>query len=76
MSNPLGWFEDALCAQTAQEMFFPTKGGSTKDAKRICGACDVKAQCLEYALSLEDNPDGIWGGTSVQERRRLRRVAA
>jgi len=71
--NPLSWQTDALCAQTDPEAFFPEKGGSTRDAKRICASCEVKAQCLEYAL-LNDERFGIWGGLSERERRRLRRT--
>jgi WhiB family redox-sensing transcriptional regulator len=37
----LGWQTDALCAQTDPEAFFPEKGGSTRDAKKVCGACNV-----------------------------------
>ena len=37
--NPLGWQEDALCSQTDPEAFFPEKGGSTRDAKKICSQC-------------------------------------
>ena len=70
--NPLAWQTDALCAQTDPEAFFPEKGGSTRDAKRICTTCEVKAQCLEYALQ-NDERFGIWGGLSERERRRLRR---
>jgi WhiB family redox-sensing transcriptional regulator len=76
MPDPLAWQDDALCAQVSQEMFFPEKGGSVRDAKRICGSCDVRQKCLEYALSLESNPVGIWGGTSPLERRRMRTEAA
>jgi Transcription factor WhiB. len=71
--NPLAWQTDALCAQTDPEAFFPEKGGSTRDAKRICTSCEVKAQCLEYALQ-NDERFGIWGGLSERERRRLRRT--
>lgn len=70
----LGWQTDALCAQTDPEAFFPEKGGSTRDAKKVCGACNVKAQCLEYALA-NDERFGIWGGLSERERRRLRKRA-
>ena len=70
--NPLGWQTDALCAQTDPEAFFPEKGGSTRDAKRICTSCEVKAECLDYALA-NDERFGIWGGLSERERRRLRR---
>ncbi|WP_394941494.1 WhiB family transcriptional regulator [Psychromicrobium sp. YIM B11713] len=70
----LGWQTDALCAQTDPEAFFPEKGGSTRDAKKVCGSCNVRAQCLEYALS-NDERFGIWGGLSERERRRLRKRA-
>ena len=70
--DALSWQGDALCAQTDPEAFFPEKGGSTRDAKRICTTCEVKAQCLEYALQ-NDERFGIWGGLSERERRRLRR---
>jgi WhiB family transcriptional regulator, redox-sensing transcriptional regulator len=70
----LGWQTDALCAQTDPEAFFPEKGGSTRDAKKVCGACNVRSQCLEYALA-NDERFGIWGGLSERERRRLRKRA-
>lgn len=72
--SPLAWQVDALCAQTDPEAFFPEKGGSTRDAKRVCTSCEVKAECLEYALQ-NDERFGIWGGLSERERRRLRRLA-
>jgi WhiB family redox-sensing transcriptional regulator len=68
------WQEQALCAETDPEAFFPEKGGSTREAKKICTGCEVKAECLEYALS-NDERFGIWGGLSERERRRLRRRA-
>jgi len=72
--NTLAWQTDALCSQTDPEAFFPEKGGSTRDAKRICTSCDVKSQCLEYALQ-NDERFGIWGGLSERERRKLKRRA-
>ncbi|MBN9644481.1 WhiB family transcriptional regulator [Corynebacterium mendelii] len=69
------WQEQALCAQTDPEAFFPEKGGSTKDAKRICKACAVRDECLEYALE-HDERFGIWGGLSERERRRWKRNLA
>ena len=68
------WQERALCAQTDPEAFFPEKGGSTREAKRICSGCEVRAECLDYALA-HDERFGIWGGLSERERRRLRRPA-
>lgn len=72
--EPLSWQADALCAQTDPEAFFPEKGGSTRDAKRICTGCEVKAQCLDYALK-NDERFGIWGGLSERERRKLKKRA-
>ena len=73
-SGVLAWQEQALCAQTDPEAFFPEKGGSTREAKRICIGCEVKGECLEYALG-QDERFGIWGGLSERERRRLKRAA-
>lgn len=68
------WQEEALCAQTDPEAFFPEKGGSTREAKRVCQGCTVRVQCLEYALA-QDERFGIWGGLSERERRKLKRAA-
>jgi WhiB family redox-sensing transcriptional regulator len=65
------WRLDALCAETDPEAFFPEKGGSTREAKRVCGGCTVRAECLEAALT-NDERFGIWGGLSERERRRIR----
>jgi WhiB family redox-sensing transcriptional regulator len=70
----LAWQTDSLCAQTDPEAFFPEKGGSTRDAKKICTSCEVRAQCLDYALQ-NDERFGIWGGLSERERRKLRKRA-
>jgi WhiB family redox-sensing transcriptional regulator len=66
------WQERSLCAQTDPEAFFPEKGGSTREAKKICTGCEVRSECLEYALQ-NDERFGIWGGLSERERRRLKR---
>ena len=68
------WQERALCAQADPEAFFPEKGGSTREAKRICAGCEVRSECLEYALQ-HDERFGIWGGLSERERRKLKRRA-
>ncbi|NHB85680.1 WhiB family transcriptional regulator [Tessaracoccus sp. HDW20] len=69
------WQAEALCAQTDPEAFFPEKGGSTREAKRVCLSCTVRTECLEYALS-HDERFGIWGGLSERERRKLKRAAS
>ena len=71
----LAWQSEALCAQTDPEAFFPEKGGSTRDAKRVCGVCPVREECLQYAMD-NDERFGIWGGLSERERRRLRKQAS
>jgi WhiB family redox-sensing transcriptional regulator len=69
------WQERGLCSQTDPEAFFPEKGGSTREAKRICNRCGVRETCLQWALD-HDERFGIWGGLSEQERRKLKRRAA
>lgn len=71
--NDQPWATDALCAQTDPEAFYPEKGGSTRGAKAVCGACDVRDDCLAYALEHGERW-GIWGGPSERERRRLIKV--
>jgi WhiB family redox-sensing transcriptional regulator len=72
VAEPTGWHEQALCAQTDPEAFFPEKSGSTREAKRICSRCEVRSECLDYALG-HDERYGVWGGLSERERRRLKR---
>ena len=66
------WMDRALCAETDPEAFFPEKGGSTREAKAVCMACEVRQQCLDYALE-HDERFGIWGGLSERQRAVLRR---
>jgi WhiB family redox-sensing transcriptional regulator len=61
------WQEEALCAQTDPALFFPEKGGSTREAKKVCRECPVVAQCLEWALEAGEE-HGVWGGMSERER--------
>lgn len=66
----VSWQIDSLCAEVDSEIFFPEKGGSTREAKSICADCLVRAECLQYALETGQR-HGIWGGRSERERRRL-----
>ena len=69
------WQDAALCAQTDPEIFFPNKGGTTIDAKATCLRCTVQFKCLRYALEDEDSKNnGVWGGLSSRERKRLLKV--
>lgn len=71
--NPYEWMDKALCRETDPELFNPDRGGSTRAAKRVCAACEVRQPCLSYAL--ERGLEGIWGGLSERERRALRKAA-
>lgn len=68
------WFGRALCKETDPEAFFPERGGSTREAKRICARCEVREECRDYAMG-NDERFGVWGGLSERERRRLKRKA-
>lgn len=69
------WKEQALCAQTDPEAFFPDKGGSTRSAKQTCAGCLVREECLEAALA-RDERFGIWGGLSERDRRKIKHQRA
>ncbi len=75
LAAELEWQERALCAQTDPEIFYPEKGQSTREAKRVCAACEVRPQCLDYALTIGDRY-GVFGGLSERERRRMKQQAA
>jgi len=62
--RPEHWRDRALCAQADPEMFFPSKGKPARPAKRICQACEVRAECLDYALQAGEE-HGIWGGLTT-----------
>ena len=68
--DPLSWQEAALCAQADPEAWFVEKGGSVAPAKKVCGACPVTAECLEYALEHREM-FGVWGGLTERQRRPL-----
>ncbi|MGW4834717.1 WhiB family transcriptional regulator [Streptomyces globisporus] len=78
MTTDLSWRESALCAQTDPEAHFPEAGNSNRAAKRTCLACDVRPECLAYALDTGQR-HGVWGGLGERELRqtvaRLNRAA-
>lgn len=69
--NDLHWMSRGLCQGCDPDKFFPDRGASTKEARATCGCCPVRLDCLAWALT-QNELFGIWGGTSVRERRRLR----
>ena len=69
------WRARAACAGYQNALFFPvgdTDQASVERAKQICAGCAVSDECLEYALETNQRA-GIWGGTTEDERRSLRR---
>jgi WhiB family transcriptional regulator, redox-sensing transcriptional regulator len=69
------WQERANCLGVDPDLFFPERGASTREAKAVCRSCEVRVDCLEYALA-HGEKFGIWGGLSERERRRVRRQRA
>lgn len=73
------WMRRGKCAEEAEadlaiaELFFPDAGGKNQaaEAKALCAQCEVKAECLSFAMSTA--VDGIWGGTTAKEREEFRR---
>jgi len=73
------WMEDAACREPGvdPELFFPVSesGPAVRQvaaARAVCGRCPVQAPCRDWALRAGE-PAGIWGGTTPEERRVLRR---
>jgi WhiB family redox-sensing transcriptional regulator len=69
------WRSRGACLSADPELFFPlSSAGSSVEqlnrAKSICSRCGVRAECLNFALSTQQL-DGVWGGTSEDERRRI-----
>ena len=72
------WVHRARCKDVDPELFFPvgTTGPAAlqiDEAKAVCMGCDVRMQCLEWALATGQDA-GVWGGTSEEERRAIRRA--
>lgn len=69
--NTEDWVSKARCVEVDADIFFPEKGqsGTAREAKQICGTCEVADQCLDYALR-NGEPFGVWGGHTERERRR------
>lgn len=72
LDDDLAWQDNANCRGANADLFFPERGASTRAAKAICRECQVRVECLEFAISTGEK-FGIWGGMSERERRRVRR---
>jgi len=78
------WRSAGACASADPDLFFPISATGLGEkqigrAKMICAGCQVKRECLEFAMT-NDLSYGIWGGSTPEdrqrERRRKRRAAA
>jgi len=77
-TSDLSWRSTASCCDTDPDLFFPvgTTGIALEqidEAKEVCNSCPAQLACLEFALRTNQDT-GIWGGTSEEERRQLRRT--
>ncbi len=73
----MDWRDYAACRDVDPDLFFPlgTSGASLfqiEEAKQICRTCPVCGPCLRWAL--ESGDDGVWGGTTEDERRQHRQL--
>ena len=73
----MDWIHRARCKDEDPELFFPvgTTGPAIEQieqAKAVCRECPSQAPCLEFAL-ITNQDSGVWGGTSEEERRKLRK---
>lgn len=68
--SDLAWQRNAACARTDDpEKFFPNGGRPSNQPKRLCAGCPVRDECLDWAISHEEQ--GMWGGLTKVERDRL-----
>lgn len=66
----LTWRQHGACRGTDPDIFYPVSDEEAEPAKVICATCPVREPCLEYALATRER-DGVWGGATERERRRL-----
>ena len=71
-SRDLTWRAKAACRDLDTEIFFPDSESEAAPALEVCASCPVRMECLEWAIATRQH-DGIWGGTTETERKRIRR---
>jgi WhiB family redox-sensing transcriptional regulator len=74
------WHSRAACLEADPDLFFPIGESGPAllqiaEAKRVCGRCPVRQQCLEWAITTGQHA-GVWGGLSESERHALTRRRA
>lgn len=67
------WRDRGRCVSIDPEVFFPTTADDAAPALALCRECPVLGPCLAAALDAGDS-DGVWGGTTPEERRAMRQV--
>lgn len=74
MTATLIWRNQAACTGIDSDIFYPASEDENEaiEAKAICALCPVQDTCLEHALNSRER-EGIWGGTTERERRRIQR---
>ena len=72
------WRQQGICSQTDPDIWFPGAGQTTQArlAIELCLQCPVRIECLEAALTSEDEERGICGGTTMKERKEMRETLA
>ena len=65
------WHFDALCQEYPDVSWFVGRGESAGPAKAVCARCAVQSECLA-STALDPEMAGVWGGTTVGDRRRMR----
>ena len=73
-NDSVDW-DRAICPQTDPDAYFPEAGLTTRALKKICMSCDIREDCLQYAID-NDERFGVWGGLSESERRKLKKKEA
>ena len=71
-SRDMTWRAKAACRDLDTDIFFPDAEDDVAPALEVCASCPVREACLEFALSTRQH-DGVWGGTTEAERKRIRR---
>lgn len=66
----LSWRHRAACRGVDPDIFYPTSDEEVEAAKAVCDECPVREPCLEHALARRER-DGVWGGATERERRRM-----
>jgi WhiB family transcriptional regulator, redox-sensing transcriptional regulator len=64
------WRQSAACRGVDPDIFYPVSDEEAEEAKAVCRSCTVRETCLEYALAHRER-DGVWGGATERERRRI-----